>query len=554
LIALMAGISLGQQDGNPTIPPLPPLPSPAPSTDGGAPGDKPPLPETDRPRRMPAGAAAVSEPIPAVPDAPHPEGTTERELPSDRGAGQTNDNPTGRQEPAVSLEWIGPPIAKVGQPLSYQILVKNITTIPVQQVVVRNQLPAGVTVNATEPKASSQGNVLVWELGTLEPRQEKRLDMQLVAESKGNLACQASVTFTGVSTAYLQVREPKLVLKASPPEKVVLGDTATVTWTVTNPGDCSADRVKVKTAIPDGLEHPRGKTVEFDVGNLAPNESRSVQVICITKAGGEQKCLALATTEDGLTATGTTTVDVIVPHIDLAVTGPRLRYLERPANYSFKATNSGSAPASNVTVTDQVPAGFKFQAASAGGRYDFATRTVSWFLGDLPPGQSRDVTLDLVAVNPGEHKQVASALAGRGLKADTEIVTRVEGLSALLMELVDLDDPVEVGAETAYEIRVTNTGSKTETNLQLICTVPDRMEFRGARGPAGCQHHVEGKDVVFEPLPKLAPRADAIYRVNVRGLGPGDLRFRARIKADGLTVPVLKEESTKVYGDEAIQK
>ena len=62
---------------------------------------------------------------------------------------------------------------------------------------------------------------------------------------------------------------------------------------------------------------------------------------------------------------------------------------------------------------------------------------------------------------------------------------------------------------------------------------------------------MEGKEIIFEPLPKLAPRADAIYRVNVRGIAPGDLRFRARIKADGLTVPVLKEESTKVYGDEA---
>ena len=108
-----------------------------------------------------------------------------------------------------------------------------------------------------------------------------------------------------------------------------------------------------------------------------------------------------------------------------------------------------------------------------------------------------------------------------------------------------------MGAETSYEIRVTNTGTKTETNLQLTCTVPDKMEFRGARGPAGCQFKQEGRDIIFEPLPRLAPRADAIYRVKVRGLAAGDLRFQARMRADDLTVPVLKEESTKVYGDEA---
>src|SRR5262249_10380153 len=153
-----------------------------------------------------------------------------------------------------------------------------------------------------------------------------------------------------------------------------------------------------------------------------------------------------------------------------------------------------------------------------------------------------------------EFKNQAFVEAARGLRNKTEVVTRVEGLSALLMELVDLDDPVEIGVDTAYEIRVTNTGSKTETNLQLICVVPDKMEFRGARSSANAPSTAQGKEGVFEPLPKLAPRADVLFRVNVRGIAPGDLRFRARITADGLTDPVLKEESTKVYGDSALPK
>jgi uncharacterized repeat protein (TIGR01451 family) len=286
---------------------------------------------------------------------------------------------------------------------------------------------------------------------------------------------------------------------------------------------------------------------------LGPNETRSVQLVCATKSGGEQKCDAIATAEGNLKAEDAAVFEVILPRLDLAVTGPRLRYLDRKAIYVFKIINPGSAPASNVTISDQIPEGFKFLTASDGGRHDFATRTVSWFVGDLTPGQSREVNLEVVAINTGEHKHKANVIAARGLRNDAEIITRVEGLPALLMELVDLDDPVEVGADTAYEIRVTNTGSKTETNLQLICTVPDKMEFRGANGAANTRFHVQGKEVIFEPLPKLAPRADAIYRVNVRGIAPGDLRFRARITADGLTEPVLKEESTKVYGDDAIR-
>jgi uncharacterized repeat protein (TIGR01451 family) len=171
-------------------------------------------------------------------------------------------------------------------------------------------------------------------------------------------------------------------------------------------------------------------------------------------------------------------------------------------------------------------------------------------VGDLPPGQGREVTLNVNAASQGEHCVRATASAARGIKTNAEVKTRVEGLSAVQMELTDADDPVEVGADTSYEIRVTNTGSKTETNLVLTCSLPAQMELRGARCAAGCRFRAEGKEVIFEPLARLAPKADVVYRVFVRGTAPGDLRFRARIRADGLTEPVLREESTKVYGDD----
>jgi uncharacterized repeat protein (TIGR01451 family) len=560
LVALMAWVggmiankAVGQpEQGKRPTAALPQLPVLQPPTTPATP-PKPTVPPRADMLPPPDAASAAANHAPAANAPAAADRDNDKEFNFDAAPGRTNDNPTGRQEPAVSLEWIGPPAIKLGQAVTFQIIVKNVSPIPVQQVVVRNRLPAGVTVQQTEPKAFNDVNTLTWDLGTLEPRQERRIDLRLLPEVKGDLTCKATVTFTGASMARIKVREPKLTLKATASDKVLLGDVTTVTLTVTNPGDGSADHIKIKAALSEGLEHTRGRVVEFDLGNLGPNENRSVQLVCATKSGGKQTCEALATAEGNLNANDTATLDVIMPRLDIAVTGPKLRYLDRKATYVFKVTNPGSAPASNVTVSDQIPVGFKFLSASDGGRHDFSTRTVSWFVGDLTPGQSREMHMEVLAINTGEHHHKASVTAARGLKSDAEIATRVEGLPALLMELVDLDDPVEVGADTAYEIRVTNTGSKTETNLQLICTVPEKMEFRGATGAANCKFRVQGKDVIFEPLPRLAPRADAIYRVNVRGIAPGDLRFRARITADGLTEPVLKEESTKVYGDEAIK-
>lgn len=497
---------------------------------------------------------AVSEPVPSpqgipgpganyAPAAASPGGGEEQDL----GPGQEEKNPTGRQEPAVSIEWIGPPVAKLGRPADYSVVVRNCCNIAVQQVMVRVRVPSGMAVNATEPKAVAEGNVLMWELGTMLPKQEKNLQMRLIAEGKGVSGCQAWVTFTGSSAMRIKVCEPKLLLKASAPEKVMVGDAATFVLTVSNPGDGPAEQVKIHADLSDGLEHARGKKVDFEIGNLGAGESRSVQLICATKMGGLQTCDATAEAEGDLRAQDKASVEVIMPRLALEVSGPKLRFLDRKALYSFKVTNPGDASATNVTVQDVIPPGFKFTNASDGGRHDFSSRTVSWFLGELAPAQSKEVRLEVLAVNPGEHLHKATAQAARGLKAEGEIMTRVEGLSAILLEVVDTEDPIEVGADTSYEIRVTNTGSKTETDIKLVCLIPEQMQFKAAQGPV--RYHEQGKEVVFEPLPKLAPRADAIFRVNVKSVAEGSVRFKCMITSTNLQEPVAEQEATRIYTD-----
>jgi uncharacterized repeat protein (TIGR01451 family) len=463
---------------------------------------------------------------------------------------QTPDNPVGRQEPAVSLEWVGPPTAKVGQPTDYALVVRNTGSVPVQMVLVRVRIPNGVNVTATEPRGLSEGNVLAWDLGTLQAKQEKNLQLRVVADARGDVLPQAWVTFTGTSVLRIRVREPKLVLKASAPEKVLVGDPATISLTVTNPGDGAADQVRVHALLSEGLEHARGKDVPFDIGTLAAGESRTVQVICGTHGGGAQHCEATAEAEGGLSARDSVNFALIAPRLEVQVVGPALRYLERKALYTLKITNSGDAPATNVTVGDVVPDGFKVLAASDGGRHDFSSRTVSWFVGEIGPGQTRQVQLEVLAINAGVHKHRATAVAARGLRADSEWITRVEGLSAIMMEVVDAEDPIEVNGEEVYEIRVSNTGSKTDTDIRLVITIPDKMEFKSADSPTcPVRYGVQGKTVTFEPIERLVPKADAIIRVRTKALEPGSVRFKVQLTSATLTEPVTKEESTRIYSD-----
>jgi uncharacterized repeat protein (TIGR01451 family) len=503
-----------------------------------------------------SGAGAAPQPLNSIPS-----GATLPPLGSAEPSGQSADanedhvpqsalapeDLSNRQEPAVSLQWVGPTAANVNHPNIYSLVVRNTCTIPVQQVMVRVRVPANLSCGDTEPKAVVEGNVLVWELGALQPKEEKVLRMKLLAERKGDASPQAWVTFTGSSVLHIKVREPKLTLKVQGPPKLLLGETAAFQLEVANPGDGSADQVKVHANLTEGLECPRGNKIDFDIGNLSAGETRTVTVMCIAKKGGVQKCAVVAEAEGGLHAQETSQVGVTMPRLELQLAGPGLRYLGRKALYSLKVSNPGDAPATNVTLSDVVPEGFKVLAASDGGRHDFSAHTVSWFLGDLKPGETREVKLEVQAVNPGEFKHKAAAIGAHNLNAESELATRVEGLSALMLEMVDTEDPIEVSSETSYEVRVSNTGSKVETNIKLVATIPDKMEFKSATGPV--RFHEEGKLIVFEPLEKLAPRADAVFRINVRAIDQGIVRFKIQMTSTNLTEPVIKMEATRIYSD-----
>ena len=77
--------------------------------------------------------------------------------------------------------------------------------------------------------------------------------------------------------------------------------------------------------------------------------------------------------------------------------------------------------------------------------------------------------------------------------------------------------------------------------------LPDDLKPLSTEGPT--QGSIQGNQVVFQPLPRLAPKADTTFTVRAQGVHPGDQRVQVQIQSDDLKTPVTKEESTKVYSD-----
>jgi uncharacterized repeat protein (TIGR01451 family) len=111
-----------------------------------------------------------------------------------------------------------------------------------------------------------------------------------------------------------------------------------------------------------------------------------------------------------------------------------------------------------------------------------------------------------------------------------------------------LEDPIEVGGETGYEIRVVNQGTKSATNVRVAITLQPGLKVVSAEGEG--RHTVQGGSIVFEPMPQLAPKADTVYRIKAQGVQSGDQRVVVEVATDDLGQPIRREESTRVFGDE----
>lgn len=464
----------------------------------------------------------------------------------------TGDSRPNRQDPSISVEFVGTGMARFNHPTNYQILVRNNGSATVEHVTVKPNMPEGAVIKSSEPALPISGEPM-WKIGTLAPGQSKKIDVVVLSQKRGYQSYTATVHLAASASHLTEVREPLLQIKMKAPEKALVGEPAPIVFTISNPGDGMTENVKVRAMLPEGLDHPRGSAFEIDVGNLAPKETRTLQLACVAKGQGQMKATLSAMAEGGLSSTDSATFELVLPRIDLVLNGPKLRFVDRPARYTMKVSNPSSAAAQGVVVNEVVPAGFKFASASHQGRYDDATRTVSWQLGDLSPGQGREIAVDLIPTVPGDHRLAATVNSTRGVRNESAVQTRVEGLSNLQLEVSNADNPVEVGADATYEIRLLNSGTKAESNVEVVCTMPDGVEFRDAKSAAGSKARTENRDVIFEPLGRLAPRAEVIYRVTVQGRLPGDVRFRVRVRAEGMTDALIREETTKFYDDNAVR-
>ena len=236
--------------------------------------------------------------------------------------------------------------------------------------------------------------------------------------------------------------------------------------------------------------------------------------------------------------------------LTLKMEGPKTQYANMPARYFITVTNEGKAAATNLLVRALLPEKTEFASASDEGVH--MASQVAWLLKDLEPGGKRTVELNFKSKGPGIRCVKASALADRGVSAEQELCTNFAGVSALLLEMFDRDDPVALGGDASFPIVVQNTGTAAATNVTIRARVPVEMVLART---APAEHRLgeraaDGQWLAFGPM-SLEPGEKAELEVFTKAVRLGDARFHIELSADQLERgPVIEQESTLIYDED----
>ena len=258
--------------------------------------------------------------------------------------------------------------------------------------------------------------------------------MQLMPVDEGPIGSVATVSFAADASAQSVATRPQLAVKTTGPAKAQVGDELTLAIVVSNPGSGVAQKVVLEERVPAGLQHAAGPELQYEVGDLKPNESRQLDLKLTATQPGRIRNRMVARGEGNLTADDRFEIKVLAPQLDVALEGPKKRYLEREATYILSVSNPGTAPAKQVQLTAYLPPGLKYVSANNAGQYDEATRSVHWLLEELPVKESGSVALVTMPVGRAQTLRLSGS-AEKGVAVEKEQPVVVEGIAAIHLEV-----------------------------------------------------------------------------------------------------------------------
>ena len=311
------------------------------------------------------------------------------------------------------------------------------------------------------------------------------------------------------------VAAPDLVISKDDARATVSpGGTLSYLITITNTGNQSAAGILVTDTLPlhtafaaasDGGSESTPGVVTWPAFNLAGDGARVTRLVIIAvdtplPAGVDAitNTVVAATLNDANPDNNTAwDVDTVIAAPDLALTKRASATTVEPGGtlvYTLTYTNLGNQGATDVVITETVPAHTIFDGVASTPGWACVDTTCTFAVGALPAGDT-DAVQFVVTVSPTvpagvTHINNITTIADDGSNgADTNpannTATTATPLSAapdLALTKSDGDITVQPGDTLVYTLTYTNAGNQDATGVVIAETVPAHTTFSGPGG------------------------------------------------------------------------
>lgn len=206
--------------------------------------------------------------------------------------------------------------------------------------------------------------------------------------------------------------------------------------------------------------------------------------------------------------------------------------------------NNGELVETRARLVLPIPAGVEVDSVLGEARVE-GEREIVWQFDELAPGAQKTACAIFVPTQLGRLVFDGAASGERADDVAARCETGVYGIPAVLLRVIDIGDPVEVGNEVTYEISVLNQGSLPLTNLRFVVELEAQQGY--VRGAGDTALTVDGGRIASDAIAVLEPGGEFVWRIVVKALAVADARFNVVLRADQFARPVTQNEATNQY-------
>jgi len=200
--------------------------------------------------------------------------------------------------------------------------------------------------------------------------------------------------------------------------------------------------------------------------------------------------------------------------------------LGQTATYSIEAQNIGDANATDVKVTDLLPAGATYVSSTPTGEYNSTTGV--WTIGSFTKGSTKSL---LIQVTLGKKGSVVNTATISGTNEDpTKLANNTSTVTINVVDIADLSltktvskTVVNTGDEIEYTITVLNSGPNTATNVEVKDKLPVGLTY------VSSSTLTESAGVLTGTAASIAKGATAVFTFKAKVAATGKITNLAEV-------------------------